>query len=302
MIAEISSGRSDIKPCIASSRKPFPGIAHQFYMEAELSSARKGIGMPLDLAANEFGSGPPVAILHGLFGSGRNWRSIAQQLAARHRVLTFDLRNHGASPWAGMSYGDMVEDLRVSLRARGIERAALLGHSMGGKLAMLTALLHPSEVDRLVIVDIAPAANPPNLLAYVRAMRAVDLNGVTRRAEMDARLAGAVPDPAERAFLLQNLVIGENAAHWRLNLEAIERDFPEIVGFPDLPAGSAYRGPALFVAGDRSNYIQPEHEAAIRRLFPQARIIGIEGAGHWVHAEQPQAFLQTVAPFLSGAA
>ena len=194
--------------------------------------------MPLDLAANEFGSGPPVAILHGLFGSGRNWRSVAQHLAARHRVLTFDLRNHGASPWAdGMSYGEMVEDLRASLRARGIDHAALVAHSMGGKAAMLMALLHPAEVDRLVIVDIAPAANPPNLLSYIRAMRAVDLRGVKRRAEIDVALAGAVPDPAERAFLLQNLLIDENAVHWRLNLKAIERDFPQILGFPDLPRG-----------------------------------------------------------------
>jgi len=259
--------------------------------------------MPLELAASEFGSGPPVAILHGLFGSSRNWRSVAQHLAARHRVLAFDLRNHGASPWAdGMSYVDMVEDLRASLRARSIEHAALLGHSMGGKVGMLMALLHPDEVDRQVIVDIAPAANPPNLLAYIRAMQAVDLRGVKRRAEVDVALAGAVPDPAERAFLLQNLVIDENAARWRLNLEAIERGFPQIVGFPDLPEGTAYRGPALFVAGARSNYIQLEHEPGIRRLFPQARIMRIEGAGHWVHAEQPQAFLQTVGPFLSGAA
>jgi esterase len=259
--------------------------------------------MPIELAANEFGSGPPVAILHGLFGSGRNWRSVAQHLAARHRVLSFDLRNHGASPWAdGMTYGEMVEDLRATLRTRGIERCALLGHSMGGKIAMLMALLHPGEVDRLVIVDIAPAANPPNLLAYIHAMRTVALRGVKRRAEVDVALAGAVPDPAERAFLLQNLVIDEEAARWRLNLEAIERDFPEIVGFPDLAAGTAYRGPALFVAGARSNYIQPEHVPAIRRLFPQARIVRIEDAGHWVHAEQPQAFLQTVGPFLSSAA
>lgn len=259
--------------------------------------------MPIELAADEFGSGPPVAILHGLFGSGRNWRSVAQHLAARHRVLTFDLRNHGGSPWAdGMSYGEMVEDLRVSLRARGIERAALLGHSMGGKVAMLLALLHPGAVDRLVVVDIAPAANPPSLLAYIRAMRAVDLRGVTRRGEADLQLAEAVPDPAERGFLLQNLVIGQNAAHWRLNLEAIEREFPQIVGFPDLPAGTVYPGPALFISGGRSSYIQPEHEPLIRHLFPQARITRIEGAGHWVHAEQPQAFLQASTPFLSAAA
>jgi pimeloyl-ACP methyl ester carboxylesterase len=259
--------------------------------------------MAVQLAATEYGAGPPVVILHGLFGSGRNWRSIAQQLAARHRVLAFDLRNHGASPWAdGMSYGEMVEDLGASLRARGIGHAALLGHSMGGKVAMLAALLHPAEVDRLVVVDIAPAPNPPALLAYAHAMRAVDLDGVTRRSEVDARLIGAIPDSAERAFLLQNLIIDDGKARWRLNLEAIEREFLHILDFPDLPAGTAYQGATLFVAGARSDYIQAGHEPTIRRLFPQARIARLEGAGHWVHAERPEAFLETVAPFLSGTA
>jgi pimeloyl-ACP methyl ester carboxylesterase len=254
----------------------------------------------IQLSVTEYGSGPPVAILHGLFGSGRNWRSIAQQLAPRHRVLAFDLRNHGASPRAdGMSYREMVEDLRASIRARGIGRAALLGHSMGGKLAMLAALLHPAEIDRLVVVDIAPAPNPPTLLAYVRAMRAVDLRGITRRGEVDAQLAAAVPDPAERAFLLQNLIIDDGRTQWRLNLEAIEREFPEIIGFPELLADTGYRGPTLFVAGARSDHIRPEHELVIRHLFPRAHITRIEGAGHWVHAEQPQAFLKAVATFLS---
>ena len=254
----------------------------------------------VQLAVTEYGSGPPVAILHGLFGSGRNWRSIAQQLAARRRVLAFDLRNHGASPWAEqMSYRDMVADLRESFRERGIGRAAFIGHSMGGKVAMLAALLHPAEIDRLVVVDIAPAPSSPTLLAYVRAMRTADLRGITRRGELDARLAQAIPDAAERAFLLQNLIIENGAARWRLNLEAIEREFREITGFPDLPVGTAYRGPTLFVAGARSDHIRPEHELVIRRLFPRARMTRIEAAGHWVHAEQPQAFLRAVETFLS---
>jgi pimeloyl-ACP methyl ester carboxylesterase len=254
----------------------------------------------IQLAVTEYGSGPPLAILHGLFGSGRNWRSIAQQLAARHRILTFDLRNHGVSPWAeAMSYPEMVEDLRASRRAHGVANTVLLGHSMGGKVAMLAALLHPGEVDRLVVVDIAPVRSPPTLLAYVRAMRTADLRGITRRSEVDAELAEAVPDPAERAFLLQNLIIDAGTARWRVNLEAIERDFSAIIGFPDLPAGTAYSGPTLFVAGARSGHIRPEHEPVIRQLFPQVRIVRIKGAGHWLHAEQPQTFLRTVEPFLS---
>jgi pimeloyl-ACP methyl ester carboxylesterase len=257
--------------------------------------------MAVQLAAAEYGNGPPLAILHGLFGSGRNWRSIAQQLAARHRVLAFDLRNHGASPWTGgMAYDEMVEDLRASLRSRGIDRTAVLGHSMGGKVAMMSALLHPEEVGGLIVVDIAPVPNTSTLIAYVRAMRAVDLRGVKRRSEVDSQLAGAIPNAAERAFLLQNLRIGEDGTDWRLNLDAIQRGFPEISGFPELPASATYGGPTLFVAGTRSDYIRPEHEPAIRRLFPHARIVGIEGAGHWVHAERPQAFLQVIEPFLSG--
>ena len=256
--------------------------------------------MPVQLAVAEYGAGPPLAILHGLFGSGRKWRSAAQALAGTRRVLAFDLRNHGASPWAeGMAYDDMVEDLRVSLAARGLDRTALLGHSMGGKVAMVTALRHPAEVDRLVVVDIAPVPNPPSLQGYVRAMRALDLRGMTRRSEIDARLAGAVPDAAERAFLLQNLVAGGGEPRWRLNLDAIERDFFRICGFPELPAGAVYEGPTLFISGARSNYIQPENEPEIRRLFPQAKIERIEGAGHWVHVEQPGAFLQIAGAFLS---
>ena len=242
-----------------------------------------------------------MAILHGLFGSARNWRSIAQQFAAHHRVLAFDLRNHGASPWAaGMSYREMVEDLRASLAERGVERAALIGHSMGGKVAMLAALLRPNEVDRLVVVDIAPASTPPALLAYVRAMRALDLADITRRGEADIRLAAAVPDPAERAFLLQNLIIDNGTARWRINLEAIEQNFSVIIKFPELPPDACYRRPTLFISGARSDYITPEHAPTIRRLFPQSRIEHIEDAGHWVHAEQPAAFLRAVEPFLSG--
>jgi esterase len=255
----------------------------------------------LQLAVSESGAGPAVAILHGLFGAARNWRSIAQRLAAHYRVLAFDLRNHGASPWAdGMSFPEMVEDLRASLAAHAVRRAALIGHSMGGKVAMLAALLYPAEVDRLVVVDIAPAPNPPSLLAYVRAMRALDLGSIARRGEAETRLAAAIPDAAERAFLLQNLVIGDGVAKWRLNLQAIEYDFSAITGFPELPAAAVYPGSALFIAGARSDYVEAKHDPIIRRLFPHARIRRIEGAGHWVHAEQPEAFLQAVEPFLSG--
>lgn len=259
--------------------------------------------MSLALAAAEYGAGPPVAILHGLFGSGRNWASIAQRLAARHRVITIDLRNHGASPWADtMGYAEMAADVLDTLAARGIDRTALIGHSMGGKTAMVAALSAPDAVKRLVVVDIAPVAYPLHHQNLVRAMRGLDLGPMRRRGEADAALAGAIPDAAERGFLLQNLVFGEGAPRWRLNLAAIERELPALVGFPQPIPGTAYRGPALFVAGARSDYLLPEYEPAIRRLFPAARIVRIDNAGHWLHAEQPAAFLAAVEPFLSATA
>ena len=251
------------------------------------------------LHATEYGAGPPVAILHGLFGSGRNWSGIAQQLAAGLRVVALDLRNHGNSPWADeMNYRDMAEDVRATMHALGHRHYALLGHSMGGKAAIVLALTAGAEVERLVVADIAPVAYRAHHLGHVQAMRAFDLDGIGRRAEADRPLATAVPDAAERAFLLQNLVFDGGKPRWRLNLAAIERAMPALAGFPPMPADAAYAGPALFVAGGRSDYLLPEHEPEIRRLFPNARIARIADAGHWVHAEQPRAFLDLVGRFL----
>lgn len=253
------------------------------------------------LAAAEQGSGSPLLILHGLFGSGRNWSTPAQRLGAQRHVFALDARNHGASPWAdSMTYADMTEDVQAFQAARGLGAAAVIGHSMGGKTAMLLALNHAEAVERLVIVDVAPVTYPPALAAYVRAMRAVDLAGVSRRAEVDAQLAGAIPSQAERAFLLQNLVLEGGQARWRLNLPVLDRFMAEISGFPEPATSASFAGPALFVAGERSTYVRPEHRPAIERLFPQARIVQVPAAGHWVHAENPDAFLALVMPFLAG--
>lgn len=255
---------------------------------------------PVALAAAEYGSGPPLLILHGVFGAARNWSTVAQRLAASRRVFALDARNHGASPWAEtMSYAEMSADVGAFIAARGLGPVALLGHSMGGKTAMLYALHHAEAVERLVIVDVAPVAYPPTLTAYAHAMRAARLDGVTRRAEVDRQLADAIPSAAERAFLLQNLVFEEGRAHWRLNLPVIERSMPELSGFPALPPGLAFAKPALFIAGERSPYVRPEHRPAIEHLFPEAQIVHIPGAGHWVHAERLDAFLALAAPFLA---
>ena len=256
--------------------------------------------MIVPLAAVEGGAGPPLAILHGLFGSGRNWASIAQRLAEHHRVIAIDLRNHGASPWAEtMDYREMADDVRSTLRGRGHDRFSLLGHSLGGKVAMVAALEDGAAIERLIVVDIAPVAYAVRHLGYAQAMRQLDLAAIKRRSDADAALAPAIPDAAERAFLLQNLVLEDGRARWRLNLEAIEREMPRLVDFPAMPPGRAYQGPALFIAGSLSDYLRPEYEPTIRGLFPNAEIANIDNAGHWVHAEQPTAFLAVVEGFLN---
>src|SRR5579864_2153866 len=182
------------------------------------------------------GGGAPVAVLHGLFGSGRNWATAARRLAAHRRVVTLDLRNHGSSPWAdAMDYQALAEDVIATLRTLGPEQWALIGHSMGGKAAMVAALSSPDFVERLVVVDIAPVLYRTHHHGHVRAMRGLDLSRIKRRGEADAALACAVPDAAERSFLLQNLVFSETGEpRWRLNLAAIEAGMSDLVGWPAL--------------------------------------------------------------------
>jgi esterase len=256
--------------------------------------------MAVALNAEEYGDGEPVAILHGLFGSGRNWATIAQHLATTYRVIAFDLRNHGVSPWADTTgYRDMAEDVCAAMHARGYQRYALIGHSMGGKVAMVAALMEPRAVEKLVVADIAPVTYPTSpYRAYVQAMRALDLGAVTRRREADTRLAEIVHNAAERAFLLQNLVFDNDTAHWRINLAALEPALPALAGFPAFPTDTTYKRPALFIAGGKSASLRPEHEAAVTALFPAAVIVSIAEGGHWVHADAPDAFLALAEPFL----
>ncbi|WP_135466529.1 alpha/beta fold hydrolase [Crenalkalicoccus roseus] len=249
----------------------------------------------------EAGAGAPVALLHGLFGAAQNWGAIQRRLAARHRVLALDLRNHGASPRApAMDYPAMAEDVAETLATAGALPAAIIGHSMGGKVAMALALTRPEAVSRLLVADIAPLAYPPALRGYVAALRGLALRpGLTRR-EADAALAAAVPQPGIRAFLLQNLRFDRDPPDWRLGLAEIAAAMPAIEGFPEL--GARYQGPALFLAGERSDYIRPEHHARIRALFPAARFATVPKAGHWVHAENPEGFLALAEPFLDAGA
>ncbi|HWK45466.1 MAG TPA: alpha/beta fold hydrolase [Stellaceae bacterium] len=257
--------------------------------------------MALKLAVTEQGDGPPVVILHGLYGSGRNWASVGQQLAATHRVLLADLRNHGNSPWDDvMDYPSMADDVRQLLDDHGIDRAAVVGHSMGGKVAIWLAFEHPDRVERLGIVDVAPLVYPPTLRAYAEAMLAIDLDRVTRRAEVDQALASEIPEASLRGFLLQNLVSEGGKFRWRLNLRVLARDLDEIAGYPPLPSSFGYAGPTRFIRGALSEYVPLDAWPDIQPRFPAADLVTIEGAGHWLHAEKPVEFLAALREFLAG--
>lgn len=253
----------------------------------------------VDLSFNEIGAGTPLVILHGLFGSKRNWSSIARILGEQRRVFTVDLRNHGQSPWdPSHDYASLADDVARFIEERVGSPAAVLGHSMGGKVAMVVAVEHADLVDRLVVVDIAPARSTATSIEVLRAMRAVPLADCSRRADVEAALAAAIPDRGLRAFLVQNVVSGPEGLAWTVNLESLERHFDTILDFPAMPPGRVFDKPTLFVAGEKSDYIQDRHRPEIARLFPAATIEVIEGAGHWPHAEAPIPFLETVRRFL----
>jgi esterase len=237
-------------------------------------------------------SGSTVVILHGLLGSSSNWRSIARRLSTEHRVFALDLPNHGDSPHVQrMSYPAMAADVRAFLDTHAIDAATLIGHSMGGKVAMRLALDAPQRVQRLVAVDIAPTPSHHDHLPWLRAMADLDLTRVRRRADAEHMLEGAVPDPGMRGFLLQNLISIRGGFAWRVNLEAIEASLPALLDFPVDPQTQPFTGESLFVRGAHSDYVLAQDEPVILELFPSAQIVTIEGAGHWVHAEQPERFL-----------
>ena len=251
----------------------------------------------MGLRAVAQGEGPPLALPPGLFGQARNFGALQRRLAAGGRyVLALDLANHGASPHApAIDYRSMAADVAESLDARGVGRADVMGHSMGGKVAMMLALTHPERVGRLLVSDIAPTAYPARWDGLVAAMRAIPPG--TARAEADARLAAAEPDPGVRAFILTNRRPDDSG--WRIGLEGIATSMPAIMGW-EMPEGARFEGTSLFVSGERSNYIRAEDRPVIRSAFPAARFLTVKGAGHWVHADQPEGFAAVMEGFFPG--
>ncbi len=249
------------------------------------------------LNAVEMGEGEvPLVIVHGLFGSARNWRVLQKRLAEKRRVIAVDLRNHGSSFWSDInSYEALADDLAEVIDAHG-RVADVLGHSMGGKAAMVLALTRPEMLRRLIVADIAPVAYGHTQAKHIAAMQAVDMSVVTRRSEADKQLVAEVAEAPLRAFFLQSVELGEGGARWVLNLEALAAEMPKIMGFPEL--GKGFEGPVLMLRGAGSDYVQPEAQPEIFQLFPKAELGEIEGAGHWLHAEKPREFQAAVEAFL----
>ena len=242
------------------------------------------------LSKTTIGAGAPLMIAHGLYGSARNWGVISKRLSDAFEVTAVDMRNHALSPWFEThSYADLAGDLAEALTGK----SHVLGHSMGGKAAMVLALTRPDLVDRLIIADIAPTAYNHTQIGPLEAMRSVDLEAVRSRSDAKAQLAGL--EPGLDDFLLQSLDMKEK--RWRLNLDVLEAEMDKIIGFPDIDG--QFDGPTLFLSGAASDYVLPEHRDRIKRLFPKAKFAKIPGAGHWLHAQKPREFEAAVRAFLT---
>jgi esterase len=279
-------------------------LAHQLLAAPTVNSAARPADAQASLYVSELGrSGPRLILLHGLFGQGKNWATVARALSSDFRVVLVDLPNHGRSDWTeGFSYPEMAEAVRATVAEPGRDPMYVVGHSMGGKVAMVLSLLHPALVSRLVVSDVAPVAysGSRSFGRYVAGMRALDLDGLSGRAAADSALANAVPDPMIRGFLLQNLRRDSTVPagwRWQLNLPLLGDHLADVGDWPDVTA-DPYLGPVLWLAGANSDYITKANAPAMRRLFPRAQLVTVKNSGHWVHAEQPEIFVQTIRRFL----
>lgn len=240
----------------------------------------------------------PLVVLHGLFGSADNWRSHTKQWQEQRRVITLDLRNHGRSPhsWA-MDYSLMADDVVALLDRLNIPRCDLLGHSMGGKVAMSVALRYPDRLVSLIVADIAPIAYQHGHDDIFAAMRRVETGKPTSRKEADELIAEHIENRATRLFLATNLLRDEDGVmHWRVGLDEIEAAYDNII---DEPAGDgAFSGATLALRGTYSDYVDESSLPRLYAVLPQAEVVSLE-AGHWLHAEQPDAFQRAVNDFLA---
>ena len=252
----------------------------------------------IELAFEELGDAahPPLLILHGFFASSRNWRQVAEKLAIDYHVYVLDMRNHGGSPHNEMmDYVSMTADVLQFMDDHGLKMASLLGHSMGGKVAMWFALKHPERVNKLLVADIAPVSYSHCFNKLIAALKAVPLHDISNRKQAELFLASDIPELSYRQFLLQNMVLKEGCYHWRINLDIFQQSAPAIIGFPDTHLVTPYSKACLCLAGSESAFVKAED---IKSLFPNAILNVIERAGHWLHVQQPQVFIAQVHDFL----
>lgn len=248
---------------------------------------------------SETGSGEPLFILHGLFGSSKNWQSLARLFSQHFKVFTLDLRNHGQSfHHQEMNYGVMVGDVTRLMVHLGIDSCSLVGHSMGGKTAMLLALEHPQMVSQLVVADIAPVAYSHAYNHLIDPILRLKLDQLESRSSADKLLQKDIPDTMLRNFLLQNLERKDDQWRWKVNWSAITRQMNHLTGFPNLSPEWRIATPTRFIRGENSEYIGSTEEATITVHFDDATIRTIENAGHWLQAEQPEKFSQLALNFL----
>jgi pimeloyl-ACP methyl ester carboxylesterase len=256
---------------------------------------------PLSLAFQQEGDGPAVMVLHGLYGSGNNWRGVTGELARHYHVIRPDLRNHGNSPHHPvMDYPTMAGDVMQLIERLALERVTLVGHSMGGKVAMALAQLTPARLAGLMVVDIAPVHydHRQEHGRLIETLQALDLDAIDSRQAADRALTPAIPQPAIRQFLLTNLQRDKNGWSWRIPLAILGEQLPVIQSWP-ASLDHPWPGPACFLYGEASGYVQEGGQQAIERLFPNATRVGLPGVGHWVHAEAPDAFKNQLQSFLS---
>ncbi len=250
----------------------------------------------MKLHFREIGEGQPLVILHGLFGYSDNWQTHGKKLSEYFRVIMVDLRNHGHSDWSDeFSYALMVEDVKTLFSDLGLENAILMGHSMGGKTAMLFAQTYPELLDKLIIVDMGIKSYPPHHQQILEGLNTLDLSQLENRSEADAHLSKYIDAVGVRQFLLKNIYWKEKGVMaWRMNIPVLEREMAQILGA--LPETECMIQ-TLFIRGALSNYILDEDFPAIQDLFPDSDLITIENAGHWVHAEQPEEFVERILEF-----
>lgn len=265
----------------------------------------------MDLFYREVGAGFPVVVLHGLYGSSDNWLSIAKQLGEHYRVILVDQRNHGNSPHAQThTYTDLANDLYGLVRKLNLEQFHLIGHSMGGRAAMLFQTLYPNFLKSLIVVDVAPwgysgtdkwfVDSYNEHKAIIKGMKSLPVNNVESRIEADKLLSVSIPSDRLRQFLFKNLRRdSQGKFYWSINLDVLDRSLEEMILGVDVDRRVVQELDVLFIKGDNSNYIHSSRVGEISEIYPKAKLVNVKNAGHWVHAEQPQVFVDEVLSFLS---